>query len=389
MKAVLDRYLLSECVPTLGLSLAVFTFVLLTHRLLKLSDLVVAKGVPLGAVLKLLGLALPAVLPLLLPVSLLLAVLLAMGRLSADGEVVAMRACGVGLGRNLRPVVVLSALVTAAAAAVSLWLQPMAARSFEGALLDAVRGRISATVQTGTFTEVAPGVTLYAERLEGSGLLRNLFLYLDRGPVRGAWVLASQGRLSDAGGALELDLAGGEVHQYPGKGAPYRRLSFDTYRLRLPLPAPRDEQPGAEEHATAELWRRIGAGAADRRERFELHRRLSLPASCLVFGVLGACLGVHHSRAGRSRAVTVCLGVVLLYYVLLTGGKALALGGRGHLTPEAATWLPDAVLAALAAYAYARKNREAPLPLEEALGRAAGRIRAALSRRRGAGEATP
>lgn len=387
MKAVLDRYLFAECVPTLGLSLSVFTFVLLMHRLLKLSDLVVARGVPLGVVLKLLGLALPAVLPLLLPVSLLLAVLLAMGRLSADGEIVAMRACGVSLARNLRPVALLSALVALGALGVSVWLQPLAMRSFEQVLLESVKGRISATVQAGTFTEVAAGVTLYAESLdEKTGALRNLFLHLDRGPVRGAWVLAAEGKLSDARGAIELDLKGGEVHQYRGAGEPYRRLAFDAYRMRLPLPTAKGEEPDAEEHTTAELWGRLVRGRADRRERFELHSRFSLPASCLVFGLLGASLGVHHTRAGRSRAVTVCLAVVLLYYVLLTGGRALALGGGGLVPPEVATWLPDAGLGLLAAYSYARKSREAPLPLEEALGRAVERVRAALALRRGAGE---
>ena len=100
-----------------------------------------------------------------------------------------------------------------------------------------------------------------------------------------------------------------------------------------------------------------------------------MPASCLVFGLLGASLGVHHSRAGRGRAITVCLGVLLLYYSLLTTGKAL--GHRGAVPPELAMWLPNLVLAGLGLYAFARKNREAPLPFEEAAGRALERLRAA------------
>lgn len=385
MRAVLDRYILAECAPTLGLSLVVFTFVLLMQRLLKLSDLVVAKGVPLLVVLRLLGLALPAVLPLLLPVSLLLAVLLAMGRLSGDGEIVAMRACGVSLARNLRPVALLSAAVGVAAAVISVWLQPVANRSFEQAVYDAVRNRISATVQTGTFTELTGGVTLYAEGTdEASGGLTNLFLYLDRGATRGAWVLAREGNVRQAGGALELDLRNGEVHQYLGRGKPYRRLAFEAYRLRMPLPAAIGDEPETEGKATADLLAAIAAGTADRGERLEFHRRLAVPASCLVFGLLGASLGVHHSRAGRSRAVTVCLGVILLFYALLMGGRALALGGKGHLPPELASWLPDIVLGLLAAYAYARKSREAPLPLEEALGRALRCGSAALARWSGA-----
>jgi lipopolysaccharide export system permease protein len=386
MKAVLDRYILTECAPTLGLSLAVFTFVLIMQRMLQLSDLVVAKGVPLLVVLRLLALALPAVLPLLLPLSLLLAVLLAMGRLSADGEVVAMRACGVSLARNLRPVALLSVAVLALTAAVSLWLQPLAAHSFEQAVFDAVRNRISATVHTGTFTDLTDGVTLYAEGLdERSGAMDNLFLFLDRGTTRGAWVLARKGIVREARGALELDLKGGEVHQYLGRGKPYRRLAFDAYRLRIPIPTVAGEAPEAEEKPSLELLDRIARGQATRRERLELHRRLAIPLSCLVFGLLGASLGVHHTRAGRSRAITVCLAVVLLYYALMMGARAMALAGKGPLSPEAASWLPNVALGALAVYAYARKSREAPLPLEEALGRALGRLRAALVRRFGTG----
>lgn len=389
MKARLDRYLLAECTPPLGLSLAVLTFVLLMQRLLKLSDLVVAKGVPLLVVLRLLGLALPAVFPLLLPVSLLLAVLLAMGRLSADGEIVAMRASGVSLARNLRPVMVLSAAIMAAAAAFTLWLEPLSARSFEKEIYSAVRNRITATVQSGTFTELAGGVTLYAEGIdEPSGSLKNLFLYLDRGPTRGAWVLAREGTVREVEGALELNLRGGEVHQYPGRGRPYRRLSFEAYRLRLPILTASSEAPSAEEYTSGNLLRRAVGRQADVRERLELHRRLAVPVSCLIFGLLGACLGVHHTRAGRSRAITVGLGVILVYYVLLMGGRTMALGGARHLPPEAASWLPDLVLGILAAFAYARKSREAPLPLEEALGRVLGKLRAALARRFGA-EATP
>jgi len=78
---VLHRHVLAECVPTLGLFLAGFTFVLWMHSLFKLSDRVLPKGVPVGQVLR-----------LLLPVSPLLTVLLTMGRLSADSELTARRA---------------------------------------------------------------------------------------------------------------------------------------------------------------------------------------------------------------------------------------------------------------------------------------------------------
>jgi lipopolysaccharide export system permease protein len=67
------------------------------------------------------------------------------------------------------------------------------------------------------------------------------------------------------------------------------------------------------------------------------------------------------------------LAVLLAFYALLTAGRAM--GEKGVLAPELAMWMPDLVLGAVAAAAFVRKNREAPLPLEEILGRWLSRIR--------------
>ncbi|MDF1554373.1 MAG: LPS export ABC transporter permease LptF [Deferrisomatales bacterium] len=381
MRRTLDRYLFTECLPTLALSVVVFAFVLLMHRLLKLSDLVVAKGVPLLEVARLLALALPSLMPLLLPVSLLLAVLLAMGRMSADGEIVAMRASGVGLAENLRPVLVLSTLTLLLTAGISLWAQPQASRTFNDLLYQSVKNRIGLTTETGVFTELAQGVTVYAEELDaGSNEWRNLFLCLEKGIEGGVWILARSGAIRDGGGKLLLDLKDGEMHQRAGPDQVYRVLRFRRYEMRVPLPTA-SWSMGVEETPTGELWpQAYGATDGDPVEaRLELHRRLALPFACLVFGVLGACLGLHHSRGGRSHGVSMCLVVLLAYYALLTVGRSL--GKSETLPPELAMWLPNLVLGALAAYAFVRKNREAPLPLEDQLGRWLAALRAKLRHR--------
>jgi lipopolysaccharide export system permease protein len=372
---VLHRYVLGECLPTLGLSLIVFTFVLLMHRLFMLSNLVIAKGVPLADVLRLLALFLPALLPTLLPVSLLLAVLLAMGRLSADSEITAMRAGGLGLAENLKPVMTLSALVGILAAVTSLWAQPAAARAFQDALFRSVKNRITVTTEIGNFTEIIRGVTVYAERVDDRrGRLENLFLHLDRGTTRDVWVLAHSGELRDERGALGLILEDGEMHQGGGE-KPYHRLRFGSYHLRLPMPAA-SRGPEMEEMTTPARAALAYGEKRDLEARMELNQRLALPVACLVFGLLGTALGLHHSRAGRSRGMALCLGVLLVFYSLLTSGRALGKGGV--LPPEVAMWLPDLLLGSLALYAYFRKNKEAPLPLEDAIGRFLGRVRRRL-----------
>src|SRR5574340_988055 len=97
MKKTLHRYIFKEITVPFLLGMATFTSVLLMGRLLKLADLVVAKGVPLASILRMVFYLLPYFCLVTIPMAFLLAVLLAFGRLSADSEVTAMKACGVGL----------------------------------------------------------------------------------------------------------------------------------------------------------------------------------------------------------------------------------------------------------------------------------------------------
>lgn len=386
----LDRYTLSECLPTFALSLTVFSFLLLTQRLAKLFDLIVAKGVPPGEVFTLLLLALPTLMPLLLPVSLLLAVVLAMGRLSADSEIVAMRACGVGLVGNLRPVLFLSTAVALSAAVVSLWLQPLSGQLFRQTLYDTVLGRINVSAESGTFTDLAPGVTLYAEKVDRrSGEIRGLFLHTDKKPLENATIFADRGTVHLSAEGVRLDLEKAQIHQSDPEGDAYRRITAEKSRLTIPLTFPTDLGGAVEEEPSGTILERAyfsgppaqsasPAGTAAPKDfvaeaRLEFNRRLALPTSCIVLGLLGAILGIHHSRVGKGRGVVLCLGVLLLNYTLLTLGKIL--GERAIWPPEAAMWMPNLVLGALAAYLFVRKNRERPLPLEHAINVAVARIR--------------
>lgn len=379
---VLDRTVLSECAPSVLLALAVSTFALLMHRLLRLSDLVVAKGVPAAEVLGLLGLALPALLPLLIPISLLLGTALTAARLSGDGEVVAMRAAGVSLAANLRPVAGLAVLAAALTGAMSLWVQPHAAQAFRTAVQQSLRGRLDLAAEAGTFLRVAPGVTLHAGRVDGAtGRLGDLFLEVraDGEPPR--WVFARAGEARQEGDALTLVLEDGEIHQPGLAGEAYQVARFGRYRVRTALPAP-SARADPEDGPTGELLRAALDGTASPRVRLELHHRLSLPVSCVALGLLGAVLGLQHRRTGRAWGAALAAAVLLAYYFVLTGARAL--GTRETVPPELASWAPCALTAAAAALAYARRSREGSLPGEAWLGLAWERVRRRRSPR-GAG----
>src|SRR5258705_12245872 len=94
--------------------MSVFTFVLMLARMLKqLSEMLVNRQVGLHVVGWFILLVMPYVLSFSLPMAMLAAALLVFGRMSADNEITAIRASGVGLGRVGSPVILRALLMTA------------------------------------------------------------------------------------------------------------------------------------------------------------------------------------------------------------------------------------------------------------------------------------
>lgn len=373
----LDQYIFHECAPTFLLSLTVFSFILLMQRLSDMFDLVVAKGVPVWEVGRLLALIYPAILMVVMPASLLLAVLLAMGRLSSDSEVVVMRACGVSLTQNLRPILALASLVMVACLIVSVWLAPAGRREFKRAVLDTVVSRLNVSAEEGTFTELAQGVWLYAQKIdEDAGSMEGMFVYTELGKLAGTVVTAKKGSISVAQGGFDLKLTDAEFHQPRADGS-YTRTTAAASRIHLPVPIQGSEVEDltVREMPVDLLFRKAFTESYYNAE-WEFHRRLAVPVSCLMLALLGGALGSHHFRTGNSNGVFMCLFVLFLNFLLMTLADTLA---RRHMVPLAfAMWMPNVILSGLAAWVIVLRNREGSFSVETILALGIAKIRERL-----------
>ncbi|MDD4357319.1 MAG: LptF/LptG family permease, partial [Smithellaceae bacterium] len=75
----------------------------------------------------------------------------------------------------------------------------------------------------------------------------------------------------------------------------------------------------------------------------EVHKKFSLPLSCIFFGLLALPLGITSHRAVKSRGFAVGIIIVAAYYLLRIGGEALAETGR--LSPAVGVWTPNVLFA--------------------------------------------
>jgi lipopolysaccharide export system permease protein len=372
MKRTIYRYLLKEIVPAFLVGLTGFTFILLTGRILQLTELFVNKGVPLGYILRLLYLLFPSFLVLTIPMATLLSVLLTFNRLSSDNEITALKASGVSLYQLVPPVLAFALGAYAATTALSLHFVPRANEGSRALLYEVASSKASAGVREKIFNDDFEGLVLYVEEVKPKTLQwKNVFISDARNPAEVHTIFAREGEvLSDPGTlALTLRLKNGSIHKLGKDPDAYEKIDFSTYDLRLYLKTDLKEKKTEEKHPAdmtlAELSRAVRTLQAKKAETkiqwVKIHEKFSIPFACLIFGIIGIPLGLQSrvARGSKSRGFSWAIGVLLVYYLLTTAGTSLA--ERGAVILEVGMWAPDAILLALSIYLLVKAANESPV----------------------------
>src|ERR1700722_6858373 len=162
---IIDRYIAKEIVAPFALGVALLTFALVTGRLLKLTEMVVNRGVTLRDVASLIGYIMPAFLELTFPMAVLLGVLMGFGRMSGDRELIAARACGMSLYRLAVPGLGFAVVLWALSSWLAFSVRPWANTHMREQLFELTQTRSSAGLKDKVFNRNFPGLVVYVDHI--------------------------------------------------------------------------------------------------------------------------------------------------------------------------------------------------------------------------------
>jgi lipopolysaccharide export system permease protein len=368
MKKTLYAYVFNEIPPPFLVGMGTFTFVLLMGRFLKLAEMVVEKGVPLGSVLWMIVYLLPSFWLFTIPMALLLAVLLAFGRLSGDSEVTAMKSCGISLYGLLPPPLTFSVLACAACLCVTIWGVPWGNTSFKKLLVEVAQVSAGVVLKEKVFNDAFPGMVIYADTLDQKGQnMGGVIIHDERDPRDPSTIFAKNGSMlaDPKAHSLEFHLSNGSIHR-GSEGGGYRLVDFQEYNLRIALGSGSTAAYRAEGDMTLDELRHP-APIFDAKARLsmllEYHSRLALPFACLVFTLLAMPLGIQNRRSGKAAGFSLSIGILLLYYIVLSAFRTL--GDKALLPPWVACWSPNIIFLLLGIYLFRKAAAEEPLPLAD------------------------
>jgi LPS export ABC transporter permease LptG len=320
--------------------------------------LVGSTNVTAKTVFSLFAWAIPPVLPMTIPFGVLVGILIGLGRMAADGEIVAMRAAGVSSRKVILPVLLFAALGMGVAAWASLRLAPLAFRVTLDLRNELLKQQLSADVEPRVFIENFPNKILYVGEVKSAGgpsIWKPVFIADVTPPEQrksGMKDKASGPMVTVAREAIAVSDAAHNRIQLSMTDVASHEMSKDNEandsrqaRLvqRLEANPPRQESLRSQAMNTRQLLTYPRSGSDWVEVQTELHRRFANPFACIVLAMVGIPLGISTRKGGKSAGyvIAVFLGFFCYHLSSLT---LIGIATKQHSLPiPLAVWLPDAV----------------------------------------------
>ncbi|MBC8433227.1 MAG: LPS export ABC transporter permease LptF [Desulfobacterales bacterium] len=370
INSIVNRYFFTEMIPPFTLNIVFFTFVFLMAKILDITKMIVNYKISISSVFLLLLYSIPHFLEFVIPLSIMMSILLTFLRLSADNEIVALKAGGFSIYRLLPPAMLFCLLGFLLTGFMSIYGVPWGRLSFKDLTLEVVSSNAKIGLKERTFNDSFKDVMLYMSKIDlKNKILINVFIEDKRNKNIVSTVVAPRGNIFNQpdSPSFHLRLYDGSINQVDIKNQATHSIKFDTYDINLDLErtisAAKGRSKDEKEMNLVELRQHIQTFSKKDVRYFtaltEFHKKFSIAFACFALGILAVPLGIQSQLAKRSFGLGLGLFFFLLYYLMLSAGWVF--GETGVYPPVIGMWLPNVVMGGLGLFLLDRTAKERPV----------------------------
>lgn len=346
----LNLYVTKQFCTTLALAIGILTFALMGANMIKVFKLL-ANGIPLVDAGYFLLNVIPFILGLGIPWAVLISIMLVFGKLSADNEITAMRACGISILQIISPIL----LIVFGLSIVCLWLQLDVAPVCKGRARaighNVMTSNPSAMFQPGEELPVENMRITVGERDDKDNLLDvQIYKMSKDGSKLEQDIRSKTGKLvvDKEKEIIHLTLYDVTIVDYTAdNGRPFRWFMEEwTHPINYGEDMNRESLKKRDSYMpVAELFGRVVLDSKNGLEtmplQIQLHKRLALGLSPIAFLLLGLPLAVRTSRRETSLGLLYSVGLGGLFFVLIMIFQSME--SMPQYYPHLLLWIPNVV----------------------------------------------
>ncbi|MFO1090507.1 MAG: LptF/LptG family permease [Hyphomicrobiales bacterium] len=363
---IIERYVLRQIARPMFTALTVGLLVLIAERLVRLLDITMGKKNSFTVVAELLSYWLPHYAGLAAPMGLYIGLIYGLSRMSADSELDAILASGVGLHQLTRPVMVIAAFLAMFALAMFGWAQPYAQYAYRSLLYTINNIDVFYLAEEGVFMQADTRTFMLDKLKRGDNAFERIFLFDYRGKGGSETLTAERGRLVQVENDRRpmLQLQTGVRLQLPaqpqfGSTEPLPTPSFSRFDTATsPLGRTAQQQfrdrNDERELTLSELYDVLGQNDLNKKKRNEMasefNKRIVLSGMVMVLPFLGVPFAIGRRRAQRAWQYAIAGIILVAFYEMIEQGSVIT---RVRSTsPLITMWLPLAVMTVFALWRY-------------------------------------
>ena len=370
MRKIIDRYIFKEIASPFIIILFVLTFVMLMGKIMQIMDLFVNKGVGFFAIAKIIIFLLPNFMLFTIPIALLISILIAMGRLSSDNEITALKTSGISLMQMYYPIAIASLIAFIFTIIMSYFIVPQSNFATRRLLFNVAQEKANIGIKERVFNDNFKDFLIYAKKISLNNNYMEGVIVSDKRMIgKQNTIFAEKAFLvSDPESMkVKLKMENGSIHSVSPDLKNYRKIDFKSYDINLDLSvaiANFDKSAKSSTDMTmSELLEKIkkpGMDGKDIRELYiEAHKKFSTPLACIFFGLLALPLGIRSHRSVKSKGFAIGLIIVCFYYLLRIGGEAFA--ETGYVPVAIGVWMPNILFALIGICLFYMTSKEISL----------------------------
>jgi len=346
--SILRNHVAKKWFSLFALSIFIISFLLLVGNIVKLVEMVIAKGVGLAIVGKLFIYMLPSLLIFSIPISILCATLLCFGQMAYDNEITTIRASGISLYPLLSSILLAGIMFSLLCLYFNDALIPRAHYLMRSTLQEIGIKNPTAYIEEKTFIKAFRNHIMFIYKIRGN-YLEDIRIFQPQADKPTRTIIAEKGEFISIPekNMIKLILYNGSADE-PNFDDPnvFYEINFKKYQLSMDL----KEKSSLEklnkkvsDMTIKELKKEIEImKAMDVDERpllVGLYRKYSLAFSSMIFILIGMPLAIRVRSRGRSMGFSLSVVICLLYYFLMATGESLAL--RNTISPALGVWMPN------------------------------------------------
>ena len=200
---------------------------------IKKLDRFLGKGLETSTVLEYIFYNLGWILALSVPMSVLISTIMTFGRFSSDNETTALKALGFSFNDLLKPMLLISALLTTLMMYYNNFILPEMNNKARLLSVDISRKRPDLKFEPGYFINDIPNYTFYIEKKDGD-LFENITIYQTLNRKNEKIIVAKKGRISSIQNGILLNLENGTIQEKLNE-TDIHEIYFDNYKVSVPI----------------------------------------------------------------------------------------------------------------------------------------------------------